>query len=477
MKSQPKALYLLNFVSMWECFSYYGMRILLVLYMTHELHYSDSRAFGLYALYTTLVEFGGVFGGLAADRFLGLKRSIGLGGWTIALGHLCLAVPGSQPLFFLGLGLIVSGTGLFRSNVAALLGEFYEEHDPRRDAGFTLYYSGINVGGFLATIFCGIAGEYYGWHAGFSLASLGMLSGNIALLLIKKPLEGKGEKAGRSVQMNFKGMMGLGFFGGVSALALYFHEVATVLFPFAVIGSMFFLARQMKHCTAEEKKGGIKLVFLMVFLILFYACEEQLGSTLVLFSERHVDRDTIFGRIPAASLTTLNPLVILAVGPIISKVLSFCRISVKTKIGASFILLGAAYFILYAGCLSALSSEGIASIGYALAGVAVIALGEILIGPTVFGTASENAPKNLRGVTMGLVTLGFSLANLLSGQLSQVMAITESAISLAVYSRGFLSIALAAFGTGAILLFRPGQFKNAMGMIIQKKGEGVSYEQ
>jgi POT family proton-dependent oligopeptide transporter len=134
MKSQPKELFLLNFVSMWECFSYYGMRVLLVLFMIHEFDLSDSEAFGFYALYTTLVEFGGVFGGMIADRLLGLKRTIMLGGWTIVCGHLSLIVPESKLCFYLGLGLIIVGTSLFRSNNPALIGKTNQENDPRRDA-------------------------------------------------------------------------------------------------------------------------------------------------------------------------------------------------------------------------------------------------------------------------------------------------------------------------------------------------------
>src|SRR5262249_16053523 len=148
-----------------------------------ELGYSDEKAFGLYALYTTLIELGGIGGGIVADRYLGLKRSIVLGGITIALGHLSMTVPYSEFTFFLGLGLIVLRTSLFRSNVAAFLGHFYDENDPRREAGYTLYYTGINIGGFLATIGCGIVGEMYGWHAGFGLAAIGMLLGLIVLFL------------------------------------------------------------------------------------------------------------------------------------------------------------------------------------------------------------------------------------------------------------------------------------------------------
>ncbi|MBM3198956.1 MAG: peptide MFS transporter, partial [Chlamydiae bacterium] len=190
---QPKALYLLNAVSMWECFSYYGMRALLLLFLVEELRYTDDRALSLYALYTTLVELGGMLGGFLADRYLGLKAAIFLGGCAIALGHICMAF-GSlfPPCFLVGLGCIIAGTALFRPSVAALLGAFYDKEDSRREAGYTLYYAGINLGGLLASVLCGVVASIYGWSAGFILATFGMILGLSCLLLGRKYLQGHG---------------------------------------------------------------------------------------------------------------------------------------------------------------------------------------------------------------------------------------------------------------------------------------------
>lgn len=450
MKTQTKALYLLNFVSMWECFSYYGMRVLLVLYMVNELGYSDEKAFGMYALYITLVELGGVIGGIAADRLLGLKRAIVLGGITIALGHVCMTLPDSQMLFLLGLGLIVAGTGLFRSNVTALLGEFYDKDDPQRAAGYTLFYTGINIGGFLASIACGIVGEVYGWHAGFGLAAFGMLLGLTVLYFGKSILSNKGELAKPARSASSFGALGAAFIAPLVAMMIYYYQQLAPFVPLAIGGLLFYVYRQIKDSSQEALAGYKRLGLYLVFLVLYYGCEEQLGSSLVLFSERHVDRSSCFGVIPAASLVTCNPLTILAIGPLFSGLLRKLPMRALTKIGISFGMLGLAFCILYIGSAMTPQDQNV-PLAFAISSIVLISLGELLIGPTVFATASEVAPKAYTGLIMGAVSLGYSLANLFSGLLSQMMTVTESANSLEVYTKGFGTIAAGAFALSLIL--------------------------
>lgn len=452
MNSQPKALYLLNFVSMWEYFSYYGMRVLLVLFMIHEMGFNDSEAFGLYALYITLLEFGGVVGGWIADKVLGLKPSIAIGGWTIALGHLCLVVPESQTAFYLGLGCIVAGTGLFRSNVAALLGKFYHENDPRRDAGFTLYYTGINIGGFLASLLCGIIGEVYGWHAGFGLAGLGMLSGNAALLAGRKVLAGSLEPVSATRTARINVVIGLVVAVCCISWMLAHYAFFAPTLPIVAIGLCACIIWQLKDCSDQEKQRFRTLGLYVIFLIVFYSCEEQLGSSLILFAERHVDRGIFNWVFPAASMIVFNPLTILATGPLLSRYLQKLNLSGGMKIGLSFMLLSAAFLLLYGGCLLHANDAPI-SLWYAVISIVLIALGEILIGPTVYAAASAAGPKELQGLSMGIVTLGFAMANLFSGYLSQLMAVENSeALSMSVYMDGFGLIGYCTLGIALILL-------------------------
>ncbi|MDP1880789.1 MAG: peptide MFS transporter [Parachlamydiaceae bacterium] len=456
-QNQPKALYLLNFVSMWECFSYYGMRVLLVLFMTQKLLFNDNQAFMLYALYTTLIEFGGIAGGVIADKYLGKKWSIYLGGWTIALGHICMAIPESEMAFFLGLGLIISGTCLFRTNVAAFISDFYEKNDSRLDSAYTIYYTGINLGGFIAAILCGIVGEVYGWHMGFGLASLGMLAGNVTLIVGRKWIQSQqivneNLEIIPSIKMVFLGVAGLCALAPICAIALMHAKTAFYWFPALAIACIFYVYQQTKGCTQQEKMGFKKLSIYIIFLALFYAYEEQMGSTLILFAERHLNRETIFGIFPAASLVTFNPLTILIAGPLVARLFQKYPLSDFTKIQWGFFLLGSAFLVLFLCCLVINSSELI-PLEFGSLSIVLISLGEILIGPTVFAAASKYAPEKLHGLAMGLVTLGFSLANLLSGVLSQMMAIPENSNSIEIYINGFGKLSLGAIVIGLFLSY------------------------
>jgi POT family proton-dependent oligopeptide transporter len=170
---QPSQLYVLFFAEMWERFSYYGMRALLVLYMTREFLFSDDKAYTIYGAYTGLVYATPFIGGIIADRILGRKKAVTLGGILMALGHFAMALPGMFA-FYAALGLLIAGNGLFKPNISTIVGELYKENDPRRDGGFTIFYMGINLGAFLAPLVCGWLGETYGWHFGFGAAGVGM---------------------------------------------------------------------------------------------------------------------------------------------------------------------------------------------------------------------------------------------------------------------------------------------------------------
>ena len=175
-KGQPRALISLFFTEMWERFSYYGMRALLVLYLVQSQEYSEFEALNIYAIYTGLVYVTPVFGGFLADRFLGYNKAIIIGGIVMILGHLMMALP---DYLYLAMGLLIIGNGFFKPNISTLLGKFYSEDDPKRDAGFSFFYVGINLGAFMAPLIIGFVGETIDWHLGFSLAAFGMLLGLI----------------------------------------------------------------------------------------------------------------------------------------------------------------------------------------------------------------------------------------------------------------------------------------------------------
>lgn len=458
----PKALYLLNFVSMWEYFSYYGMRVLLVLFLVHEMRYADEQAFGLYALYITLVELSGMGGGILADRFLGLRKSIAVGGWMIAIGHIYLALAFVfQPLFFFGLACIVVGTGLFRSNAAMLLGQYYDPSDPQRETGYTLYYTGINIGGFLATLCCGYVGEVYGWHWGFSLAAFGMLAGNIVLFFGEKVL---GDKGRLSSPPKIKAScVLLGLAAPLIACALYAHENVSWMIPFFIAGGVFYVFRKLRQYTESLRRPFYNLAKYLILLVLFYCCEEQLGSSLVLFSERCVDRESPLGVIPASSLIFFNPLTILIMGPLLGRLWKKIFLHERTFLGISFLFLGGAFVLLSLGSLSA-SYLGKVPLIYIVCSFAAMGIGELFIGPIIYSYASKAAPSDFQGGAMGVVTMGYAMANFFSGKMSQLLAFDADSSSVFAYTWIFGWVGVLATLLGGSLIITHVIWKNRQGV-------------
>jgi POT family proton-dependent oligopeptide transporter len=462
---QPKALYLLFFAQMWECFSFYGMRALLVLFMTKSLLYDDPRAFGVYAVYTALVEAGGTIGGYLADKVLGARQAIFLGAFAIILGHTSMSLPFGTSTFYLGLGFLIIGTSLFRTNCTALLGKFYGDEDPRRNAGFTLYYVGINVGGFLASIACGYVGETFGWHYGFSLASFGMIIGTLSLYIFNSVLENKGLTPKNISPLKTKATEIIVLAATpFAALMVFYYNHFIHLLPFILLACVLYGAKQAAQCTPEERKHLWALGILILLLSLFFAFEEQMGSTLVLFAERHVDRELLGFTIPASSLITINPFMIIIIGPLLSRFVQYYEqkrrrpIGAALKIGFAFIALSLAFLWIHYGCCQA-DHEQTVSLVYIVFGFSTIAFSELFVGPTVYSFCSAMAPEKLRGLAMGVVMLGFALANLLSGQLSQLMSVPkedgkiDTAIALAIYEKGFWLITIACAVIGITVLF------------------------
>lgn len=450
---QPRALYLLCFISMWEYFSYYGMRVLLVLFLIHQLRYNDASAVTLFALYTSLVEMSGIVGGKLADSWLGLKKSIIAGGWLIAFGHLCMAIPGSDYAFFTGLGGIVVGTGLLRTNAAMLLGLHYEENDLRRESGYTLYYTGLNIGSFLAILLCGYVGETYGWHAGFSLAAFGMLAGCLALFFYQQILSDKGApQKSEKAYWNLLRWGALALAPFVAGGALYQYAWTILIAPWLAALGFGYIFFQMGRWSAKEKRNGLWLVFYVFCLVIFYSLEEQLGSSLLLFSDRYVDRETWLGTVPASSLIIMNPLMILFAGPLLSRLWSHFRLDNLCMIGVSFLLMGIAFSLLSLGSSGASTGRDV-SLMICLSSFLCIGLAELFIAPVIFAYASEVAPVQSQGVVMGMVATGYATANLLSGWISKAVTtfIPEDSTA-ATYGDVFGSVAWAVLGWAAMLL-------------------------
>lgn len=431
MKDQPRAIYLLAFTQGWESFSYYGMRALLVLYLISALKYQEGDAFAIYALYTCLIEFGAFLGGYLADRFIGIRRAVLVGGGLICIGHALLTFADSEWLFFYGLSSIICGAMLFRSNLKAMVGALYEREDPGREAGFTLLYMGINFGGFAAVIACSYVAEVYGWHAGFGLASFGMLLG---MGIFSFTLKGEEKSSGNILCALPVIMIGLG--GTAYALA-HSHFAQEVILP---VGFCLFIGLMMKLGKEIAQHQVLTMLGILGCLVLYFTFDELMGSLLMVYLENKVDRHLLGWEIPSAMITAVNPLVIIGFGPMLSRMLQKRQMGLFQRLGIAFLFLGTAFSILYLGQTTALR---------VMISFSCIALGELFLAPAVYAYCSGVAPENQKGLTMGIVTLAFSIASLLSGGISQVATLDINGL--------FLFAAVLSFVVFSGLFFYPQQ--------------------
>jgi len=407
--NQPKATFLLCFVQMWNRFSYYGMRALLVLFMLHVLHFAAPFALGVYAIFCALIELGGVLGTLLATKLLGLRRSIMLGGWIILCGHLALVMG----WFFPGLALLIVGSSLFSTNINALMGDFYAVKDERRSSGFTLFYMGINIGALLATLLCGFLAFTVGWNIGFGVAAIGMLTANIVLLKYRHLLKGKGEApvevSKRKKLSVIPILIGL---GGLATLALLGQHIALYLLPIIAGGAGFMIWRNLRKKKVQLKGLGISLAA----LVLFFAGEEQFGSSLMVYADKMTSH-TIFGlHIASTSILALNPIVIILFGALASGV--FRRIRSRfARIIIPFAIAGIAFagLALFHSFIPDLSLVPIMVL------IGIISFAELFVGPMSYSNCSQIASEAQDPKVMALVPIGFAMANLLGGGISKLI--------------------------------------------------------
>lgn len=419
---QPRAVFLIAALEMWESFSYYGMRSILILFLTGSLLYSDEDAYTLYAVYISLVEIGGVFGGFLADRYFGSKKSIYIGGSIIVLGHLCmLGIPLSDRFLLFALGLIAAGSALFRVNCATLLGELYEKNDPRLQSGFTIYYASLNVGAFLAIILCGFVAQSFGWQYGFSLAGFGMLIGLAIFIRGRKLLEGKGSLVKQTNSSSTMGIFYVLLLLPIAFLLVHHSEITMRILPF-ILGA-FLIGITVKslitHHTAQ--RSVLLILAATILLSIFYACEELIGTSIILFAERMVDRSFFGFVLPSSSLNSVNPITIIILGVFVSRYLLKHTTSENTFVLHSFKTMSYAFLIMSLAFVLLLFSNLASLIG----AFALIAAAELFIGPVVYSLCTRLAPATMRGQSMGMVMLGYSLAGLMSGYLGKYLMISE----------------------------------------------------
>ena len=457
VERQPAALPTLFFTEMWERFSYYGMRALLVLYLVNALGYERADALAVYGTYTALVYLTPILGGYLADRFLGYRKAILIGGLVMAMGHFAMAIPA---LLMPALGLIIIGNGFFKPNISTLVGSLYRERDPRRDGGFTLFYIGINLGAFLAPLIAGTLGEKIGWHWGFGAAGVGMLLAVLLFVRGQHKLGKAGLLPGQDrldrrdwLHIVLVSALMLPLVTAViavgSALAPLWSRIGTELkvgIPTAAF--IAFLAWQQRTCTREEWHRVLAIVILGVFVIFFWMGFEQAGGTMNLFADRLTDRTLFGGEIPASYFQGINPLLIVLLGPLFSIMWtrwdqSRFALPVSAKMGVGILIMGAGFIVL---AIAQGRAESLGKVGpqWLIFVYLLHTMGELCLSPIGLSMVTRLAPVRLAGVMMGLWFTANAIANYLSGILESLLV--GSGIPLYWFLVG------SSLGAGALLL-------------------------
>jgi POT family proton-dependent oligopeptide transporter len=461
----PKGLGILFFTEMWERFSYYGMRALLVLFMTQKFGFSDDKAYGLYGAYGALVYATPVIGGIIADRLMGFKKAIILGGFLIMLGHICLAVP-HYNLFYFGLAFIITGTGFLKPSISSTVGQLYTDNDTGRDSGFTLFYMGINIGAMAASILVGIVATYWGWHAGFALAAIGMmlglgtfLSGLSTLSKVGQPPNPQQLKQKIGMSVSVENLIWLGAVLAVPLFAWLVQQVQLVGLILAIItfGSFFFVLRLAWVSEQLQRNRLLALLVLMILSVMFFALFEQAGSSMTLFTERSVERYIGNWFVPTPVFQSLNPFFIILLAPLISMVwLRLSRVgkepSTPTKFFLGLLFVALSFGLLAFGSINSIPSLKSNMIWIVLA-YFLQTVGELCLSPVGLAAVTRLSPPDHVGMLMGLWFLAAAFSNYLASLIAKLSSLSPGISNISEhYSSVFFEVFLIGLLTSLLAL-------------------------
>jgi proton-dependent oligopeptide transporter, POT family len=482
----PRGLATLFFTEMWERFSFYGIRAVLILFLTAAVSsggfgIDDKTAAAIYGLYTAGTYLTALPGGWIADRISGARHAVIAGGLLITLGNALLAIAGGPSAFYIGLLVIVLGVGLLKPNVSAIVGELYPEGGARMDSGFTIYYMGINVGAAAGPIVTGAAAAYFGPRAGFATAAIFMALGVLQFYLTQRSLGNAGkftEQASGAViaRRPWPALLlacallavlviacGLGWIPLeantlAQAVSVLMVGMAVLYFAYLLFGAGLSL---------EERKRALVLVVLFLGSVLFWTGYEQAGSSLNLFAERYTDRavELFHFIIPTEWFQSLNPAFIIIFAPALAwGWLALARRNLNPSAPAKFaigIMLVGAGFLVMAAAAKIVAGGSKVLPTWLIATYLLHTFGEICLSPVGLSYSTKLAPKRLTGQIMGMWFLSLSLGNLLAG----IVAGQFDAQDLAAMPGQYMKLVYCMVGLGAVLLITSRPVKKLMGNI------------
>ena len=484
----PKGLFVCFATEMWERFSFYGMKYLLLLYLTKYHLFTDSMGLDVLGGYAALVYAMPVIGGLLADRYLGMRKAVVFGGLLLVLGHLGMAVEGQQAtlvngevvrddgalqVFYFSLALIVVGVGFLKPNISTIVGKLYGKDDPRRDSGFTIFYMGINLGSFTATLLCGYLGETYGWAYGFGAAGIGMLVGLVTFLWGQPHLHGHAEphdpellKTPGLGPINKEFTIYLCSVLAVGAVwqMLQFHAVVeatlNTLALAVLIGLAWFLTQR---CDKVERDRMLVLIVLTMSTVVFWALFEQSAASMTLFADRVLDRNLFGVELTAAQFGAMNAFFIFTLAPFFAWLwTSLARHGLEPYTPVKFALgiaqAGLGFGALVLGASMPDETGRVAAIWLVLAYM-LHTTGELCLSPVGLSAVTKLAVPSVVGVMMGAWFLATAYSEFVAAQISKLAAIetsngevTDIAAALARYTELFDSLLWVGLGVGAVVL-------------------------
>ena len=469
----PKQLRLLFFTEMWERFTFYGNRALLLLFMVNYLHFDDAKGNVIYGTFQSLIYAMPVLGGMLADKLLGQRRSIIWGGILLAAGSFVMAIPVKES-FFIGMAILVVGNGYFKPNISTIVGNLYKAGDGRRDAGFSFFYMGINVGAMLGGILCGWIGQQYNWHLGFGIAGIFMILGLVVFVKNQSILGPIGLPPSEAI-LRAKTKLGISkelLVYGLSLLAIpvfivvlsYYKIYSYLINPFGIIALLYVIYVASKLDKAAFLKILVALI-LIIFSSLFWAFYEQGGGSLNLFADRNVNMNVVGFHLSSAAVNnSINSIFVIALTPFF--VVGWIWLANRkkepnaaVKFALGLLQLGLGFYIFVIGAKFA--DNGMVSMLFFALGYLFMSSGELCLSPIGLSAITQLSPPKMVGLMMGIWFLASSYGQYLAGIIGSLMAIPSDAAtgksmtaieSLAIYTNIFSKIAWVSAGCGVLLL-------------------------
>ncbi len=424
---QPKGLYMLFFAEMWERFSYYGMRALLIFYLTQHWLFNDSKSTLIYGAYTSLVYITPVLGGYLADRYLGQRKAVLFGGVLLAIGHSLMAVEGvggqNDPtinVFWAALAFIIVGSGFLKANISVMVGQLYKLTDIRRDGAYTIFYMGINVGAALGTILVGYLGQTIGWGYGFGLAGIGMLAGLVVFVLGKKALLGNGEAPGHLSRQTEFTLYGIGF-AAVAVIwgLVQYQDVIQSLLIVSGVGLLGYVLYEAFKLDKQPRDRIFAILFLISLNPLFWGLFEQAGGSLNLYTDRYVDRQGV----PASIFQSINPIYIILLAPLFAGLWVMLgrrglEPSAPAKFGLALFQVGLSFLVFVWGA-QAVGMAAMTPVIFVFLIYLLQTTGELCLSPVGLSAMNRLAPKFMASLIMGAWFYMTAVGNFVAGKIGE----------------------------------------------------------